>query len=295
MSFEALIAAVQRFSVSVEALAALGAELRLRRNGVDCDPSVQTLLREVEASIEPGLLDGIDASQERVVLAIIDATFRQATDLLERPARAPGWTYEDPVVLEAQGQASRIIVRAIGALAERRPQLAAALHRPAAFLDIGTGVGRLAIEAARTWPALRVVGIDPWEPALRIARRNVAESDAKERIDLRPQGVEQLQDTAEFALAWLPAPFIPAEVVKASLEHINRALMPGGWLIAGLYSSDSTPLGAALAQLRTVRSGGYPWTASEIEERLRAAGFEPVEAVSPAPFILFVLGRRPNS
>ena len=79
-----------------------------------------------------------------------------------------------------------------------------------------------------------MVGIDPWEPALRIARRNVAESDAKERIDLRPQGVELLQDTAEFALAWLPAPFIPAEVVKASLEHINRALMPGGWLIATL-------------------------------------------------------------
>jgi len=140
-----------------------------------------------------------------------------------------------------------------------------------------------------------VVGIDPWEPALRIARRNVAESDAKERIDLRPQGVEQLQDTAEFALAWLPAPFIPAEVVKASLEHINRALMPGGWLVAGLYSSDSTPLATALSQLRTVRSGGYPWTASEIEERLRAAGFEAVEAVSPAPFILFVLGRRPDA
>ena len=137
MSFEALIAAVQRFSVSVEALAVLGAELRLRRNGVDCDPSVQTLLREVEAAIEPGLLDGIDVSQKTAVLAIIEATFRQAADLPERPARAPGWTYEDPVVLEAQGQASRIIVRAIGALAERRPQLAAALHRPAAFLDIG--------------------------------------------------------------------------------------------------------------------------------------------------------------
>src|SRR5215469_10811095 len=238
MSFEALVAAVQRFSVSVEALAALGAELRLRRNGVNCDPSVQTLLKKVVASIEPGLLDGIDVSQETAVLAIIEATFRQATDLLERPTRASGWTYEDPVVLEAQGQASRIIVRAIKALAERRPQLAAALHRPAAFLDIGTGVGRLAIEAARTWPALRVVGIDPWEPALRIARRNVAESDAKERIDLRRQEVEQLQDAAEeFALAWLPAPFIPAEVVMATLERINRALVPGGWLITGLYLS----------------------------------------------------------
>jgi SAM-dependent methyltransferase len=249
----------------------------------------------VVASIEPGLLEGIDVSEETAVLAIIEATFRQAADLLERPARPPGWTYEDPVVLEAQGQASRIIVRAINALAERRPQLAAALHRPAAFLDIGTGVGRLAIQAARTWPALRVIGIDPWEPALGLARRYVSESDAKERIDVRRQGVEQLQDTAESTLAWLPAPFIPAEVVIASLERINRALMPGGWPIAGLYSSDSIPLATALTQLCTVRSGGYPWTASEIEERLRAAGFEAVEAVSPAPSILFVLGRRPDA
>jgi hypothetical protein len=123
----------------------------------------------------------------------------------------------------------------------------------------------------------------------------VAESDAKERIDLRPQGVELLQDTAEFALAWLPAPFIPAEVVKASLERISRSLIPGGWLVTGLYSSDSTPLATALGQLRTVRSGGYPWTASEIEGRLRAAGFEAVEAVSLAPSILFVLGRRPDA
>src|SRR5262249_43490698 len=106
---------------------------------------------------------------------------------------------------------------------------------------------------------------------------------------------EQLQDTAEFALAWLPAPFIPAEVVMASLERINRALMPGGWLIAGLYSSDSTPLATALSQLRTVRSGGGPSAASGVEERLRAAGFEGVEAVSPAPAILFVLGRRPSA
>jgi hypothetical protein len=38
-------------------------------------------------------------------------------DLLENPERAPGWVYEDPVVLDSQGQVSRLIVRGIGASA----------------------------------------------------------------------------------------------------------------------------------------------------------------------------------
>jgi precorrin-6B methylase 2 len=50
------------------------------------------------------------------------------------------------------------------------------LRRPGAFFDIGTGVGWLAIEAARFWPALRVVGIDPWEAVLTLARNNLAKS-----------------------------------------------------------------------------------------------------------------------
>ena len=49
---------------------------------------------------------------------------------------------------------------------------------------VGTGVGWLAIEAARSWPALRVVGIDSWEPALILARKNLAQSGVVERVEV---------------------------------------------------------------------------------------------------------------
>jgi SAM-dependent methyltransferase len=101
---------------------------------------------------------------------------RQAIDLMENPAHAPGWNYEDPVVLESQGQVSRLIVRGIDMLATQRPDISATLRQPGAFLDVGTGVGWLAIEAARTWPALRVVGIDSWDPALTLAQKNLTQS-----------------------------------------------------------------------------------------------------------------------
>jgi hypothetical protein len=89
------------------------------------------------------------------------------------------------------------------------------------------------MEAAPAWTALRVVGIDPWEQALTAARRNIADSGIAERVELRLQGVEQIAD-AVFTVAWLPAPFIAADIVTRTIERTRGALMPGGWLIVGL-------------------------------------------------------------
>jgi SAM-dependent methyltransferase len=147
-------------------------------------------------------------------------------------------------------------------MARQRPDLGATLRRPGAFLDSGTGVGWLAIEAARSWPALRVVGIDPWEPALTLARKNLAKSGIAERVELRSQRVEQLEEVAHFTLAWLPGPFIAAEVLDCALERIRRALRPGGWLIFGLNMPPRNRLEGTLTALRSVRSGGHPWTAN---------------------------------
>jgi hypothetical protein len=46
--------------------------------------------------------------------------------------------------------------------------------------------------------------------------------------------------------------------------------------------------------LRIVRCGGHPWTTQEVEERLNALGFGRIEALSPSPSIMFVLGQRPR-
>jgi len=293
MSFESLMAVLQRLTVSVETLAALGARLRFLHDGLDGDSRVRALLNDVVRAIDPQLLEDIEQNQQAVALALIQTTFRQGLDLLENPERVPGWGYQDADILQSQGQASPLIVHWIEALAAQRPGLSKVLRRPGAFLDVGTGVGWLAIEAARAWPALRVVGIDPWEPALTLARKNLAHSGLVERVELRPQRVERLEETATFTLAWVPGPFISAEVVDRALEHVRCALAPGGWLIVGLYPLPSAPLDHALTCLRIVRSGGHPWTSEEVEEKLRALVFEQIEVYSPAPPIALVVAQRP--
>ena len=264
----------------------------LRRDGLTGDARVRSLLQDVVHRIDPTVLDGINPSQAQAALGLIRTSFRQAMDLLENPERAPGWVYEDPVVLDSQGQVSRLIVRGIAAAAAQRADLASRLQQPGTFLDVGAGVGWLAIEAAQSWPTLHVVGVDSWQPALDLARKNLAQSSVAERLEFRLQRIEELTDEAVFALAWLPAPFIGEEAMVIALERVYQALQPGGWLIVGLYPPPPDELGQILTKLRIVRSGGHPWMATEIEERLRTLGFESIETFSPMPPVLFVLGRR---
>ncbi len=170
MTLQDLLAELRMHNRSVQTLAALGAELQLRQDGVAGDPEVRELLRGVVEALDPALLDGLTKEQQSAALGSIRMYFRNALDLLERSGRVPGWNHTDPEMLEAQGQTSSAVVPRIEAIAAEHPDLAAATRRSGTLLDVGTGVGHLAITAARTWPALRVVGIDVWEPALALAR-----------------------------------------------------------------------------------------------------------------------------
>src|SRR4051794_9349130 len=90
-------------------------------------------------------------------------------DLIENPARPPGWAFTNPVILDGWGRGSAMV-----------PALIAAAHTDlgavTSFLDVGTGVGLLAVSAVGVWPSASVVGIDPWEPSLQRARANVEQS-----------------------------------------------------------------------------------------------------------------------
>ena len=294
MSFEALMGVVQRLLASTETLAALGAELRLRRDGTQADPRARQLLQEILRGIDPSLLDGVSPQQEASALAVISTGFHYAADLLENPAKSPGWLHQDPAVLQTIGRMSTRIVHQIDALAGRRPALHKMLTSPGTFLDIGTGVGWLAIEAAQVWPALKVVGIDIWEPSLQLARANIAATGMQDRVAVRTQSIVDFNDKEAFALVWYPAPFLPLEVTAAAMENAHRALVPGGWLVFGLFSGQpDDPIGDSLSALRSVRFGGHSWKPPEVEERLRRLGFEEIETFAPVSVSILVVGRKP--
>jgi SAM-dependent methyltransferase len=288
---------VARLGASTEALAALGALLRLRVSGQEAPSEVQASLAEVAAAL--GIDEELDRADPRELaahLAPIRALLLEAVDLVSDPTRAPGWTVTDVELLESLGRSSAAVAEELAAVAAAHEELADALRRPgAAFLDVGVGVGAIAIEMCRQWPELRAVGIDPFDTALALARRNVAQAELEPRIELRRQGVEELADVEAYDLAWLPGPFLSRRALDAGLGSVLRALRPGGYAVLGIYYGRD-PLDAALAHLRTARAGGAILGLDEAASLLAAAGFEHVET-SPArgeePAVN-VAGRRPR-
>jgi len=262
-----------RLLTNAQALAAVVARLRLDELGEDGDPAVRTQLdRVVEALGAREHLDGLEAPERAVVASFVRSYLAQALDLVEEPARAGAWSYADPVLLRAQGSASAVVARLIDE---------AGLGSPGArILDVGTGVGGLAIAFCAAFPDSTVVGVDPWEPALAIARESVAEAGLEDRITLVAARIEEFDDPAGFDLVWLPSFFIPEPVVDPALERIRSVLRPGGTLVVGAtYADGDDPLAAAVDDLFTVRSGGSVLTAQDALGRLGRAGYEEVKEV----------------
>ena len=153
------------------------------------------------------------------------------------------------------------------------PGLAEALARPGArMLDVGVGVGALAVAYAEALPQVTVIGLDVLPRVLDIARRTVAQSDVADRVELREQSVGDLDDVDAFDFAWVPAPFVPPDALRAGIAAIARALRPGGWVIVGHGKFSGDPLDDALTRFKTVIFGGTVLDGAAACELLTGAG-----------------------
>lgn len=260
-----------RLSTSMEALAALAAHVRVGAETLDVAPEVHVLLRAIAAELVGEPADG-DANQAAVV-GMTRTLLRQAIDLVDNPGRAGGWSYTDHALLQGIGQMSASIVEAFKAAGAQLPGLLDYLRGSGrTFLDVGTGTAWLAIATAREYPSLSVEGMDIFENALSLARANVASEGMQRRIRLRMQDITTLHEPDAFDVIWLPLPFLPKEIVAGAITAAVRSLRPGGWLLPGAFGGGVDRLAELLIDLRTLRSGGHPWSADEIVSMLGAAG-----------------------
>jgi SAM-dependent methyltransferase len=295
MSIEALRDVVAQLSASATALAVLGAELHARVSGKPIHPTlraqVDDLLREAGAL---QALEGASAAEVAPLLAEIRHFWSLDNDFLAKPERAPGWTYADTQVLQAGGEVTEGFANVLPRFLPQLEGLAARLEGPAgAFLDVGTGVARLAIAMAKKWPSLRVVGLDVWGPALALARKNVADAGLQKAIELREQPGEELPDERAFDLAWIPAPFVPPHALGRLIDRVHRSLKPGGWLLFAAAKPGEDLRGAAL-RFHVALFGGAPSTQPEIEKLLVEKGLAEVRTLPgpPRDFKIIVAGRR---
>ena len=288
MSFDTVMGTVMQWATAAEALAAVGAEVGLAQSGAEVSPEVTSALRAVSNAAGLGDLDELEPQQKGMVAAMARLYLVQALDILDSPDRAGSWTFTDPVILDGWGRGSMLMPGLINGTVP-------GVGETTSFLDIGTGVGLLAVAAASVWPNARIVGIDIWEPALARARANVAQAGLEGRIELRAQNVVDLDDADRFDLIWVPTFFLSEATLVQAFPALLRAAQPGATIVLGLWQALPNPLAAAVTALRTVRSGGEELEAKRGVDLLEAAGFTDVRHVTPqvpAP-LDFIVGQKP--
>ena len=219
-----------------------------------------------------------------------EATAAQAAaPLLQAAAAVRGeavlWAQQPDEALLAQGLTSaRTGSRLVRFAATAMPGLIEALERPGArMIDVGTGIGGLAVAAAEALPQVTVVGIDVLPRVLALAERVRAASPAADRVVLRQQDVTTLDEQDAYDLAWVPAPFIPEPALRIGLPAVARALRPGGWLMLGHGKYTGDPVDDALNRFKTVAFGGTALDDAGAQRSLVDAGLSPVSTV-PTPF-----------
>jgi len=145
------------------------------------------------------------------------------------------------------------------------------------------------------FPTLFAVGLEPQDAPMAEARRNVTAARLGDRIELRAQGIEDLDDKEAFDLVWLPQVFLPREVLEHGLRRAWAALRPGGWILLIAFSTPGMDLDAALFRLANVALGGDPLYPEQVAELLAAADFARTQVLPGPPGSIpkLIVGQRP--
>lgn len=288
---------ITKHTMSVTGLACLGARLDAIATGKPIDPALDARITAMLDLLGmTGALAGVTPPEAGQFCNEIRQAISTDESLLYAESRTSGWFHNDKHVLQSAGDFSRGFARALSKMFI--PQLDGLQARMsgdgAAFLDVGVGVAGLALEMASLWPKLHVTGIDVWAPSLALARANIAAAGAvAERVTVREQAAQSLEETSAYDLAWLPIIFVPEKVVPAALERILKALRPGGWIVMALADVGGTHPAAAFWRLRTTMFGGPMWTLDELKTRLTDKGFVDVRVLPTPPGApALVVGRR---
>ena len=253
------------------------------------DAAGRVLADAARAVVAAAGLGDVLADPLRLPLAAEQVHGMAASPLLQATALMSGshagWSDHSDETLIAQGRASgsattlftTFVLPDFAGLAERLAQPGARM------LDVGTGVGALAIGFARAFAQLHVTGIDVLPRVLRLAQAQIAASGVADRVEVRQSDVAALADEAAYDLAWIPAPFIPEPAFSTGVARIVAALRPGGMLMIGHGIYEGNELENAIARFKTVGYGGTPLDGESAARLLSTFGLTAIRRIHLPP------------
>ena len=159
------------------------------------------------------------------------------------------------------------------------------------MVDIGTGIGVLALAALDRWPALRVVGVDPSTGMRALALERATAAGVADRLLLVPgeaQSIPMPNASCDLAVSSFVLQLVPDRT--AALREARRVLRPGAWLAVVTWIEHDTQFAPLTLFDELADELELPEDASAYEtdpfasvesaaDELRDAGFSDVAAV----------------
>jgi ubiquinone/menaquinone biosynthesis C-methylase UbiE len=159
-------------------------------------------------------------------------------------------------------------------------------------LDVGCGVGSLALDLAATVARGRVVGIDPDAGQIEAARRSAADRAIENAEFFTGSAYEPPFPDASFDVVYANAVLLYLREPVRALREMRRVLRPGGLAavsdddLATIVRSPDLPelrLAADLFQRAVVHEGGNPRYSQHLRALMLEAGFARTQGVAHAP------------
>ncbi|ORT93268.1 MULTISPECIES: class I SAM-dependent methyltransferase [Frankia] len=163
---------------------------------------------------------------------------------------------------------------AVAAVTER-------VMKPAAVVDVGCGTGALLGSVSRSWPQARLVGVDPAQRMIEVARRRLPQADlwvaTAERLPLADGSVDLVVSTTAFN-HWADH--------EQALREAGRVLSPDGLIVVVEHAPPGHLIGLLLRlNGRMVRHHSE----SDIADLTWASGLRPLSITAePDGFVRLV-------
>jgi precorrin-6B methylase 2 len=282
---------------STQVLSALGVALEARLNGALADSEAAARTKAVvDALGAAAALRDASPAELTPMLATIRSELLMGGRLMSERSNVYGWQQSEDRLHQAFGDLSAGFGQLLRTrLSRKLPGLLESLSASeAAFLDIGTGVGALALGMLREWPRLSVVGIDPLPGVIAQARANIAAVGFADRVTLRVGRGEDIAETSAYDLVFVPTAFIAEPAVALVVERVAAALRPGGWLLLAAIDTALDTLPAALVRFRVATWGGTNFSEGAGETLFARHGLTDVRRIPGRPGMPFgfVAGRQ---
>jgi ubiquinone/menaquinone biosynthesis C-methylase UbiE len=226
---------------------------------------------------------------------MIDLFFRDPASYV-RNGGSPGLanvTPDNPVWVRF----AKAMVPLAGANAKRvASHVAAFSNPPYNVLDIAAGHGLYGIEVAKALPDALITAID-WAPVLTVAKDNAETAGVLDRFRMISGSAMELDWGCDFDLILLPnfLHHFDFEICTSLLRKVKLSLAPNGHALGVDFVPNedrvSPPISAMFAfWMLATTPGGDAYTASELGEMARNAGFAGVttHVLAPAPESLII-------